>query len=169
MCGPERDLSVDVENGFEPTYIIPDDKKERLGQLQKEANKAATVWLATDEDREGEAISWHLKEALRTADSKVKRITFNEIDEEAVLEAIANPREIDIHLVDAQQARRVLDRLVGYELSDPVAQGEAQPERGPRAERRRAVDRGARAGRSRASRSRFPGARRISWRTGRAW
>src|SRR6188768_2917524 len=76
---PERDLSVDVENGFEPTYIIPDDKKERLSQLQKEANKAVTVWLATDEDREGEAISWHLKEALKLSDDKVKRITFNEI------------------------------------------------------------------------------------------
>jgi len=123
---PERDLSVDVENGFEPTYIIPDDKKERLSQLQKEANKAATVWLATDEDREGEAISWHLKEALGLADSKVKRITFNEITKSAVLKAIENPREIDIHLVDAQQARRVLDRLVGYELS-PILWRKVKP------------------------------------------
>ncbi len=123
---PERDLSVDVENGFEPTYIIPDDKKERLSQLQKEADKAATVWLATDEDREGEAISWHLKEALGLADSKVKRITFNEITKTAVLKAIENPREIDIHLVDAQQARRVLDRLVGYELS-PILWRKVKP------------------------------------------
>ncbi len=123
---PERDLSVDVENGFEPTYIIPDDKKERLSQLQREANKAVTVWLATDEDREGEAISWHLKEALGLADSKVKRITFNEITKTAVLKAIANPREIDIHLVDAQQARRVLDRLVGYELS-PILWRKVKP------------------------------------------
>ncbi len=123
---PERDLSVDVENGFEPTYIIPDDKKERLSQLQKEANKAVTVWLATDEDREGEAISWHLKEALKLPDAKVKRITFNEITKKAVLEAIANPREIDIHLVDAQQARRVLDRLVGYELS-PILWRKVKP------------------------------------------
>ncbi len=123
---PERDLSVDVDNGFEPTYIIPDDKKDRLSQLQKEANKAATVWLATDEDREGEAISWHLKEALKLSDEKVKRITFNEITKKAVLEAIANPREIDIHLVDAQQARRVLDRLVGYELS-PILWRKVKP------------------------------------------
>ncbi len=123
---PERDLSVDVENGFEPTYVIPDDKKDRLKQLQKEADKAATVWLATDEDREGEAISWHLKEALKLPDSKVKRITFNEITKNAILEAIENPREIDIHLVDAQQARRVLDRLVGYELS-PVLWRKVKP------------------------------------------
>ncbi len=123
---PERDLSVDVDNGFEPTYIIPDDKKDRLSQLQKEANKAVTVWLATDEDREGEAISWHLKEALKLSDDKVKRITFNEITKKAVLEAIANPREIDIHLVDAQQARRVLDRLVGYELS-PILWRKVKP------------------------------------------
>ncbi len=123
---PERDLSVDVEKGFEPTYIIPDDKKDRLRQLQREADKAGTVWLATDEDREGEAISWHLKEALGLPDSKVKRITFNEITKKAVTEAIANPRTIDVHLVDAQQARRVLDRLVGYELS-PVLWRKVKP------------------------------------------
>jgi DNA topoisomerase I len=123
---PERDLSVDVEHGFEPTYVIPDDKKDRLKQLQREADKATTVWLATDEDREGEAISWHLKEALGLPDSKVKRITFNEITKTAVMKAIENPREIDIHLVDAQQARRVLDRLVGYELS-PVLWRKVKP------------------------------------------
>lgn len=123
---PERDLSVDVDNGFEPTYIIPDDKKDRLNALKKEAEKAATVWLATDEDREGEAISWHLKEALKLPKEKVKRITFNEITKKAVLEAIANPREIDVHLVDAQQARRVLDRLVGYELS-PILWRKVKP------------------------------------------
>ncbi len=123
---PERDLSVDVENGFEPTYIIPDDKKDRLNNLKKEADKAAMVWLATDEDREGEAISWHLKEALKLPDDKVKRITFNEITKTAVLKAIENPREIDIHLVDAQQARRVLDRLVGYELS-PILWRKVKP------------------------------------------
>ena len=123
---PERDLSVDVENGFEPTYIIPDDKKDRLNQLQKEADKAVTVWLATDEDREGEAISWHLKEALGLSDDKVKRITFNEITKQAVTKAMENPRTIDIHLVDAQQARRVLDRLVGYELS-PVLWRKVKP------------------------------------------
>ena len=123
---PERDLSVDVENGFEPTYIIPDDKKDRLKQLQKEADKAVTVWLATDEDREGEAISWHLKEALGLADDKVKRITFNEITKHAVTKAMESPRTIDIHLVDAQQARRVLDRLVGYELS-PILWRKVKP------------------------------------------
>ncbi|MBK8499166.1 MAG: type I DNA topoisomerase [Flavobacteriales bacterium] len=123
---PERELSVDVEHGFEPTYIIPDDKKDRLRQLQKEADKAATVWLATDEDREGEAISWHLKEALQLKDEKVKRITFNEITKSAVTKAMENPRNIDIHLVDAQQARRVLDRLVGYELS-PILWRKVKP------------------------------------------
>lgn len=123
---PERDISVDVENGFEPNYIVPDDKKDRLRQLQKEADKSETVWLATDEDREGEAISWHLKEALGLSDDKVKRITFNEITQTAVMKAIQNPRTIDLHLVDAQQARRVLDRLVGYELS-PVLWRKVKP------------------------------------------
>jgi DNA topoisomerase-1 len=123
---PERDLSVDVENGFEPNYIIPDDKKDRLRQLQREADKSTTVWLATDEDREGEAISWHLQEALGLTADKVRRITFNEITKTAVMKAIENPREIDIHLVDAQQARRVLDRLVGYELS-PVLWRKVKP------------------------------------------
>ncbi|MBL7962372.1 MAG: type I DNA topoisomerase [Flavobacteriales bacterium] len=123
---PERDLSVDVENGFEPTYIIPDDKKGRLAELKKASDKAAMVWLATDEDREGEAISWHLKEALKLSDDKVKRITFNEITKQAVTEAMEHPRGIDIHLVDAQQARRVLDRLVGYELS-PVLWRKVKP------------------------------------------
>ncbi len=123
---PERDLSVDVENGFEPTYIIPDDKKGRLAELKKASDKAAMVWLATDEDREGEAISWHLKEALKLSDEKVKRITFNEITKQAVTNAMEHPRTIDIHLVDAQQARRVLDRLVGYELS-PVLWRKVKP------------------------------------------
>ena len=123
---PERDLSVDVENGFEPTYIVPDDKKDRLKELQQEADRAGMVWLATDEDREGEAISWHLKEALKLPDDKVKRITFHEITEPAIKRALENPRGIDVHLVDAQQARRVLDRLVGYELS-PVLWRKVKP------------------------------------------
>jgi DNA topoisomerase-1 len=123
---PERDLSVDVDNGFEPKYIVPDDKKGKLAELRKQANKANIVWLATDEDREGEAISWHLKEALELPDDKVKRITFNEITRTAVTAAMATPRTIDIHLVDAQQARRVLDRLVGYELS-PVLWRKVKP------------------------------------------
>ena len=123
---PERDLSVDVENGFEPTYVVPDEKKERLKELKKEADKAAMVWLATDEDREGEAISWHLKEALELPDEKVKRITFHEITEPAIKAALTKPRGIDVNLVDAQQARRVLDRLVGYELS-PVLWRKVKP------------------------------------------
>lgn len=123
---PERDLSVDVEHGFEPKYIVPDDKKAKLAELRKEAGKAAIVWLATDEDREGEAISWHLKEALDLPADKVKRVTFNEITKKAVTEAMEKPRGIDIHLVDAQQARRVLDRLVGYELS-PVLWRKVKP------------------------------------------
>ncbi len=123
---PERDLSVDVDNGFEPKYVVPDEKKGKLAELRKQANKAATVWLATDEDREGEAISWHLKEALELPDGKVKRITFNEITKSAVTAAMATPRAIDLHLVDAQQARRVLDRLVGYELS-PVLWRKVKP------------------------------------------
>jgi DNA topoisomerase-1 len=123
---PERDLSIDIEKGFEPTYIVPDEKKGRLAELKKASDKAATVWLATDEDREGEAISWHLKEALQLSDDKVKRITFNEITKQAVTKAMEHPRTIDIHLVDAQQARRVLDRLVGYELS-PVLWRKVKP------------------------------------------
>ncbi|MFN3875015.1 MAG: type I DNA topoisomerase, partial [Flavobacteriales bacterium] len=123
---PERDLSIDIDKGFEPTYIVPDDKKGRLAELKKASDKAATVWLATDEDREGEAISWHLKEALKLPDDKVKRITFNEITKQAVTEAMRHPRGIDVHLVDAQQARRVLDRLVGYELS-PVLWRKVKP------------------------------------------
>src|SRR5690606_4414790 len=123
---PERDLSVDVDNGFEPVYVVPEDKKARLKELRKEADKAVTVWLATDEDREGEAISWHLKEALELPDDKVKRITFNEITKKAVLSAMEKPRTIDMHLVDAQQARRVLDRLVGYELS-PILWRKVKP------------------------------------------
>lgn len=123
---PERDLSIDIEKGFEPTYIVPDEKKGRLAELKKASDNAATVWLATDEDREGEAISWHLKEALNLPDDKVKRITFNEITKQAVTKAMERPRTIDVHLVDAQQARRVLDRLVGYELS-PVLWRKVKP------------------------------------------
>lgn len=123
---PERDLSVDVENGFEPKYIVPDEKRGKLAELRKQAGKAEVVWLATDEDREGEAISWHLKEALELPDGKVRRVTFNEITKSAVTKAMAAPRGIDINLVDAQQARRVLDRLVGYELS-PVLWRKVKP------------------------------------------
>ena len=123
---PSKDLSVDVEKNFEPTYEIPNDKQDLVKELAKDAKKAETVWLATDEDREGEAISWHLREALDLEPSKIKRITFHEITKTAIQKAIESPRKIDEHLVDAQQARRVLDRLVGYELS-PILWRKVKP------------------------------------------
>ncbi len=110
-------LSVDVEHGFHPEYVIPGDKKKVVSELKKAAGKADTVWLASDEDREGEAISWHLSEVLGLDSDRTRRIVFHEITKDAILNAIENPREIDINLVNAQQARRVLDRLVGFELS----------------------------------------------------
>ena len=113
----KKDMGIDVNNNFTPKYIIPEDKKAVIRELKKLTKKADTVWLATDEDREGEAISWHLKEALELADEKTKRIVFHEITKPAILEAVANPRKIDYHLVEAQQSRRILDRLVGFELS----------------------------------------------------
>ena len=114
---PKSKMGVDIENGFEPKYIPVRDKKELISELKKEAKSAGTVYLATDPDREGEAISWHLKELLELDDSKAKRVTFNEITKKVVTESIENPRSIDQNLVDAQQARRILDRIVGYELS----------------------------------------------------
>ena len=130
-CGHIRDLkakdfSIDIENGYCPFYVIPDDKKELVGKLKKEADKADVVWLASDEDREGEAISWHLYESLQLNPEKTKRIVFHEITKEAILNAITNPRGIDINLVNAQQARRVLDRIVGFELS-PVLWKKIKP------------------------------------------
>jgi len=122
----KKDLSVDLEKGFIPNYEIPADKKKTVKELKKLAKGADVVWLATDEDREGEAISWHLIEALNLDESKTKRIVFHEITKNAILKAIENPRTIDHHLVDAQQARRVLDRLVGYELS-PVLWKKVKP------------------------------------------
>ena len=113
----EKKLSVDVEHGFQPEYVVPDGKKKVVADLKKLADKAQTVWLASDEDREGEAISWHLADTLKLDRSRTKRIVFHEITKEAILRAIENPRDIDINLVNAQQARRVLDRLVGFELS----------------------------------------------------
>ncbi len=112
-----KKLSVDVENDFEPQYEISPDKKKLVSELKKMAKAAETVWLASDEDREGEAISWHLYNALKLNEEKSKRIVFHEITKNAILHAIENPRSIDKNLVSAQQARRVLDRLVGYELS----------------------------------------------------
>jgi len=114
---PKSNDAVDVENNFEPTYIISTDKKKIVNDLRREVKKADTVWLASDEDREGEAIAWHLEQALNLHDKDTKRIVFHEITRPAILKAIANPRDIDCDLVNGQQARRVLDRLVGFELS----------------------------------------------------
>ena len=122
----ESELSIDVQNGFKPEYVIPADKKKLVTDLKKAAKEAEVVWLASDEDREGEAISWHLFETLELQKEKTKRIVFHEITKTAILNAIENPRDIDMHLVDAQQARRVLDRLVGFELS-PVLWRKIQP------------------------------------------
>ncbi len=122
---PKKGMSIDKEHGFTPTYEVPTDKKKVVAELKKLA-KDATVWLASDEDREGEAISWHLCEALKLDPKTTKRIVFHEITKPAILEAIKNPRTVDLHLVDAQQARRVLDRLVGYELS-PVLWKKVRP------------------------------------------
>ncbi|HBG71545.1 MAG: DNA topoisomerase I [Bacteroidetes bacterium GWF2_43_63] len=113
----KEDLSIDVKNGFKPLYIILPDKQKIVSELKKLSKQAETTWLATDEDREGEAIAWHLAEALNLDIKKTKRIVFHEITKTAILEAIENPRSLDVNLVDAQQARRVLDRLVGYRLS----------------------------------------------------
>ena len=113
----KKQLGVDVANGFKPNYEIAEDKKNIIAELKKLANKADYVWLATDEDREGEAISWHLFETLKLDENKTKRIAFHEITKTAIDKALKNPRSIDIDLVNAQQARRVLDRLVGFELS----------------------------------------------------
>jgi DNA topoisomerase I len=122
----EGELSVDVTKNFVPKYIIPDDKKKIVSELKKLAKDAETIWLATDEDREGEAISWHLKETLDLDADKIRRIVFHEITKPAILRAIANPRQIDENLVNAQQARRILDRLVGFELS-PILWKKIQP------------------------------------------
>ena len=113
----KKDLGVDVENGFEPKYIVSPDKKKIVGDLRKLAQDSDLIWLASDEDREGEAIAWHLMETLGLKKEKTHRIAFHEITKSAILEAIEKPRELDMNLVNAQQARRILDRLVGFELS----------------------------------------------------
>ena len=122
----ENGLSIDIEDGFKPKYVIPADKKKVVADLKKAAQEASMVWLASDADREGEAISWHLFETLGLKKENTKRIVCLEITKPAILKAIENPREIDMSLVDAQQARRVLDRLVGFELS-PVLWRKVQP------------------------------------------
>ena len=122
----KKDLGIDLENNYTPIYEIPSDKKKVVDELKKAAKEADLVWLASDEDREGEAISWHLYKTLKLEENKTKRIAFHEITKDAILNAIENPRTIDINLVDAQQARRVLDRIVGFELS-PVLWRKVKP------------------------------------------
>ena len=125
----KKNFSIDVNakgDGFEPVYEIPDDKKALVSELKKYAKEAQTVWLASDEDREGEAIAWHLYKVLGLKPENTRRIVFHEITKDAILHAVQNPRDIDINLVDAQQARRVLDRIVGFELS-PVLWKKIKP------------------------------------------
>ncbi len=114
---PKSKMGIDIEKNFEPQYVIPTKSRKTVNQLKKDAKGVDTIYFATDEDREGEAISWHLAHILDASEDKVNRITFDEITETAIKKAVAEPRKIDINLVNAQQARRVLDRLVGYELS----------------------------------------------------
>ncbi len=121
-----KNLGIDLKNGFEPDYLVSDDKKKVVSELKSLAKKADTIWLASDEDREGEAIAWHLQEALNLDPKKTKRIVFHEITKDAITNAIENPRGVDMNLVMAQQARRVLDRLVGFELS-PILWKKVRP------------------------------------------
>ncbi|MGB0756980.1 MAG: type I DNA topoisomerase [Patescibacteria group bacterium] len=114
---PKSKMGVDVDGDFSPDYVIPKDKQKKVTELKKLANKASEIYYATDEDREGEAISWHLQQIFEAPEDKIKRIVFHEITKEAILESLESPRTIDFNLVEAQQARRILDRLVGYELS----------------------------------------------------
>ncbi len=123
---PKKGLNIDIENGFEPNYEVPSDKSKTISELRKAAKSADTVWLASDEDREGEAIAWHLCQALKLDEKKAKRIVFHEITKQAIEHAVANPRTVNMALVNAQQARRILDRLVGYELS-PVLWKKVRP------------------------------------------
>lgn len=113
----KNSMGIDFEHNYAPNYVIDPKKQHLLDELRRESDKAETVWLASDEDREGEAIAWHLKEVLQLDPKKTKRIVFHEITKTAIQQAIQHPRDIDYHLVDAQQARRVLDRIVGFELS----------------------------------------------------
>src|SRR5688572_19092721 len=113
----KSDMGIDIKNNFKPTYIVPADKEKVVKELRSIAKKSEEVWLASDEDREGESISWHLAEVLGLDPGTTKRIVFHEITKPAIEEAVKNPRTIDMNLVNAQQARRVVDRLVGFELS----------------------------------------------------
>ncbi len=122
----KKNLGIQIDNNFTPEYIIPSDKKKIVTELKKHVKDAKTIWLAADEDREGEAIAWHLHEVLKLKSKDTKRIVFHEITKNAILESINNPRDININLVDAQQARRILDRLMGFELS-PVLWKKIKP------------------------------------------
>ncbi len=123
----KEDLGIDINNNFKPRYIVPEDKKKIVSDLRDSAKKAATVWLASDEDREGEAIAWHLSEELNLDRAKTRRIVFHEITKEAILHAVENHRQIDQNLVNAQQARRILDRIVGFEIS-PILWRKVKPQ-----------------------------------------
>ncbi|RYZ48898.1 MAG: DNA topoisomerase I, partial [Chitinophagaceae bacterium] len=111
------DMGIDIKNNFRPRYVVPDEKLKVVSELKSIAKRSKEVWLATDEDREGEAISWHLCEVLGLNPETTKRIVFHEITKPAIIKAVENPRTVDMNLVNAQQARRVLDRIVGFELS----------------------------------------------------
>ncbi|HNT42598.1 MAG TPA: toprim domain-containing protein, partial [Tenuifilaceae bacterium] len=122
----KKNLGVDIAKNYAPEYIVSDDKKKVVDELKKATSEAQMVWLASDEDREGEAIAWHLAEVLNLNPKKTKRIVFHEITKSAILNAIETPRSIDLDLVNSQQARRVLDRLVGFELS-PILWKKVKP------------------------------------------
>ena len=122
----KKDFSIDINEGFKPIYEVPADKRNLVRDLKAAARDAQVVWLASDEDREGEAIAWHLYEVLELKPENTRRIVFHEITKQAILDAVEHPRDIDLNLVDAQQARRVLDRIVGFELS-PVLWRKIKP------------------------------------------
>ncbi len=122
----KEDLGIDIKNKFKPNYIVPADKKKTVADLKESVKQAKTVWLASDEDREGEAIAWHLSEELKLDKNNTRRIVFHEITQEAIMHAIEHYRGIDQNLVNAQQARRILDRLVGFEIS-PILWRKVKP------------------------------------------
>ena len=117
---PKKGMGIEIENDYKPIYEGTPDKQDVVNKLKKISSKAETIWLASDEDREGEAISWHLYNVLDLDKKDTKRIVFNEITKKAIQRAVENPRQIDVNLVDAQQARRILDRLVGFEMSPNI-------------------------------------------------
>jgi DNA topoisomerase-1 len=122
----KKNLGIDIENNFSPTYEIPKDKTKVVNELRKLAAGSNNIWIASDEDREGEAIAWHLVSVLNLDLATTKRIVFHEITKEAIANAIQNPRQVDMNLVNSQQARRILDRIVGFEIS-PVLWKKVQP------------------------------------------